>query len=248
MRLIKFLGVPVLLVLALSVGVTSSTLAQGPSKLRVIEVKGGRLPIGMSGKDITGPIVLMTDGKFPATFSEEYLIKINATVLSVKSGEELPRIITQSQKQQFLQWGISEEKVEKAGYIIVNDEVITRGKAEIDRLIRDKLRETPNGAQPQQGAPCVSWTNVYEAWPPGSNNVGSYAGQWCSLPGLLRERGETFDWDFLIVVWSGDQTGWGWSHSIGGVVPGVDGHWYSLTAWYWYQGMLWYVGYDTMQL
>ena len=31
----------------------------------VIEVWDGRLPEGISGKDITGPIVLMTDRKLP---------------------------------------------------------------------------------------------------------------------------------------------------------------------------------------
>lgn len=109
-------------------------------KLRVIEVKDGRLPEGISGKDITGPIVLMTDGKLPADFSEEYLIQINATILSVKTGEDLPRVIPQSVKQQFLQSGISEEKLEKAGYIIIEDEVVKKGAVEAARIGREKAK------------------------------------------------------------------------------------------------------------
>ena len=35
------------------------------SNLKVIEIRDGRLPEGISGKDLTGPIVLMTDGKLP---------------------------------------------------------------------------------------------------------------------------------------------------------------------------------------
>ena len=189
----------------------------------------------------------MEDGKLPPGLSEDRLIEIGATVLAVKSGETLPCIITQTQKRQYLQWGISEEKLEKAGYIIVDDAVIVRGRAERDRIIQERLQKTPNTVQPQQLIQ-FSWTNIFEAWPPGSNNVSSSAVQWALLPGLMRERGRTFDWDWFIVVWQDDKSGWGWSHGIGGTVPGVDGHFYSLDAWYWYEGVLWDTGSDAMRL
>ncbi len=109
-------------------------------KLRVIEVKEGRLPLGVSGRDLTGPIVLMEDGKLPPGLSEEHLITINATVLAVKRGEALPRIITNAQQRQYLQWGISKEKLEEVGYIIVDDSVIERGQLETEQIIMKRLK------------------------------------------------------------------------------------------------------------
>ena len=109
-------------------------------KLRVIEVKDGRLPPGVSSKDLTGPIVLMEDGKLPPGLSEDRLIEIGATVLAVKSGETFPCIITQTQKRQYLQWGISEEKLKEAGFIVVDNDVIDRGRVETERVIAEKAK------------------------------------------------------------------------------------------------------------
>lgn len=106
------------------------------SNLKVIEVRDGCLPEGISGKDITGPIVLMTDGKLPEWASEQYLSDIGATVLSVRSGDKLPMFITESTKQKYLEMGISEAQLEEAGYIVVDDAVVVAGKAEVQRVIR----------------------------------------------------------------------------------------------------------------
>jgi hypothetical protein len=82
----------------------------------------------------------MEDGKLPPGLSEDRLIEIGATVLAVKSGETLPCIITQTQKRQYLQWGISEEKLKEAGFIVVDNDVIDRGRVETERVIAEKAK------------------------------------------------------------------------------------------------------------
>lgn len=110
-------------------------------KLHLIEVKGGRLPEGVSGKDLTGPLVLMTDGQLPAGWSEARLAQIGATVLAVQSGDEPPLFLTRSHAQHFLQRGVSEAQLEKAGFILIADEVVTRGQAEAERAIISTVKD-----------------------------------------------------------------------------------------------------------
>ena len=57
--------------------------------LKVIEVRDARLLAGISSKDITGLITLMTDGKLPEWTTEQELCDIGATVFSVRSGDKL---------------------------------------------------------------------------------------------------------------------------------------------------------------
>jgi hypothetical protein len=101
----------------------------------------------------------MINGKLPEELTEQRLIEIGATVLSVKSLEEFPFIITESMKQRFLQKGISEEMLEKAGAVVVDDEVISRGKAEIIVIIKEQSRKALSRVKPL--APAFSVTNMH---------------------------------------------------------------------------------------
>ncbi len=101
------------------------------SNLKVIEVRDGHLPEGISGKDLSGPIVLMTNGKLPEGVSEQHLSDIGATVLSVRSGDKLPVFIAESESGHLQ--SVAEEKLKKLGIIVVDDAVIAAGKAEIER-------------------------------------------------------------------------------------------------------------------
>ena len=120
------------------------------SNLKVIEIREGCLPEGISGKDLTGPIVLMTDGKLPEGVSEQHLSDIGATVLSVRSGDKLPIFIAESDKQQSLQMGVAEEKLSEAGSIVVDDAVIAAGKAEVERSLEQRSEKTSSGVESRQ--------------------------------------------------------------------------------------------------
>ena len=96
--------------------------------MNIIEVRDGQLPEGVSGKDLTGPIVLMVDGELPEGVSKQHLRDIGATIFSVKSGEALPVIITESTKQRVISLGVSEESLNERGFLVVDDAVIAAGK------------------------------------------------------------------------------------------------------------------------
>lgn len=108
-------------------------------KLKIIEIRDGHLPAGISGKDITGPIVLMEDGKLPEGMTEQHLAEMGATVLSIKSSDKLPYFLPESHKQQYLQMGVSEEKLNEMGFVIIDDAVVAAGSAEVERMLKGQL-------------------------------------------------------------------------------------------------------------
>ena len=110
-------------------------------RLKVIELRDGRPPAEVSGKDITWPIVFMIDGKLPEGLSEQELVDRGATVLSFRSDEPPPRIITESIRQKFADMGISVEKLAESGTMVVDDAVIAAGKTHVDRQIQARLAE-----------------------------------------------------------------------------------------------------------
>jgi len=246
--MIKYVRNALLILLFVSL-VWTPAFAQGPA-VKVIELRDGRLPARVSGKDITGPIVFMIDGKLPGGLSEQELIDIEATVLSFRSDETPPRLITESMRQKFADMGIPVEKLVESGAIVVDDATIAQGKAYLHRLLERQAKRQSSRAHPEQVGDCISWTNIYEAFPPGSGVVANTASQYCGIAGTLGVLAYTTDYSlpWYPQMWLDSDQRVGWSVGVNGSFAGLEGHLYCLQAYYSYNGITWDVGFDCMTL
>ena len=128
------------------------------SRLKIFGIKEGRLPKGVTGKDITGPIVLMRDGELPPGVTEADLEIIGATVLSLKGDESPPIFIRESDRLRLVQEGvfspeITNEFLLEKGIVVVDDSVLERSTEHVEMRIREAAKELTEEEIKQQ----LSW-------------------------------------------------------------------------------------------
>ncbi len=114
--------------------------------LKIFEIKHSHLSGGVTGKDITGPIVLMRDGELPPGVTEADLEIIGATVLSLKGDESLPIFIGESDRLRLIQEGvfspeITNEFLLEKGIVVVDDRVLERSAEYVEMPIREAAEE-----------------------------------------------------------------------------------------------------------
>ncbi|HAL62114.1 MAG TPA: hypothetical protein DCP08_06880 [Chloroflexi bacterium] len=114
--------------------------------LKIFEIKNGRLPEGVTGKDITGPIVLMKDGELPPGVTEADLEIIGATVLSLEGDESPPIFIGESDRLRLIEPGLFSSEITDAfllekGIVVVDDSVLERSTEHVEREIREAAKE-----------------------------------------------------------------------------------------------------------
>ena len=114
--------------------------------LKIFEIKNGHLPEGVTGKDITGPIVLMRDGELPPGVTEADLEIIGATVLSLKGDESPPIFIGESDRLRLIQEGvfspeITNEFLLEKGIVVVDARVLERSTEHVEMPIREAAEE-----------------------------------------------------------------------------------------------------------
>jgi hypothetical protein len=114
--------------------------------LKIFEIENGHLPEGVTGKDITGPIVLMRDGELPPGVTKADLEIIGATVLSLEGDESPPIFIGESDRLRLIQEGvfspeITNEFLSEKGIVVVDDRVLKRSTEYVEMQIRETAEE-----------------------------------------------------------------------------------------------------------